>query len=673
MMDSTQNLLDHTVDIENQVEGDDTNEKITDLAFRLLINSQFYKQPRMNQIRKYEKLYLNDVPPKLRQLFNIPVPIFAGMLDTLLADFNDPVDIRFVETNPAQFLVLPKVQSQWEAEKKSIAPNAMWDQKARWDRFNAAMSGRGILKFYAESDPKYRSILETVYYGDFHCQPLGGGNLENHTFVGQEGILRTLEDIVSDEKYDSKQREKLKNFAWSSDWWTQIETNYGTQLQRFKSQGLDVQSNTFAGDRTLNLCEFGVTYKGERYYVLFEPLTKIWLRVEKLSDLFPSNRWPWVSWATHEDSRNFWSKAFSDDLYYVSDAVITLMNQELTNREKRNFNARAFDQDMFTDVAKLDAAQYRPDALVPVEVEAGKNLQNGIYTFTTPELQGTLDLVSFLEREAGTNVGVSNLSMGQMPRAGTVKASVVMAQQQQMAKRIGFRSDSYQEAWTQIGSRYLEGLKMHMPSKLAVKIIGDSGFTEEHELKRVEFKRAGDIGVKTVSTSKQERDDMTKKDSQSKALQMILNSPNVNAKWRDEQILRLGQWDDSDISAALDTQSFTSKKSIAYASQALQDILAGKKPEMWFGADMAYLEYLHNFARDNKSSLKDNYQELFRFITQVAPIVHENMQRKAKDVASGRAQSPEATGQQSGANQPMQQPGKSMGMNPISALAARGG
>jgi len=50
-----------------------------------------------------------------------------------------------------------------------------------------------------------------------------------------------------------------------------------------------------------------------------------------------------------------------------------MFNQELTNREKRNFGARAYDKDMFKDVRKLDESMHRPDALVPADTKGGQD------------------------------------------------------------------------------------------------------------------------------------------------------------------------------------------------------------------------------------------------------------------------------------------------------------
>lgn len=636
--DTTKSILKKT-----ELVNESIPDTVADRAFNLLINSQTYKQPRMNQMMMYEALYNNDVPPKLRQMFNVPIPVFAGMIDTLLSDFNDQVQIKFNPLNPAQYLITPKVQALWEAERDSLAPNARWNYKARSDRFNAALSGRGILLEFAENDPKYRNVLEIINYSDFHCQPLGGGLLENHLFVGREGVFRTEEELAENETYDQEQVKKLIDTAFSDELWQTIHDTYGTKLVRFKSLGLDIDSNTFAGTRTFNLCEFIITFRGERYYVLFEPNTKIWVRCCPWKEICPSGMYPFKSWATHEDDKNFWSKSFADDLYWSADSIITMFNQELTNREKKNFNARAFDKEMFTDVQKLDQAQFRPDALVPADTKGGtRRISEGIYEFSTPELQGTVNLIGFISNFTAQNVGVSEQTIG-APKESR-KPTVVLAQNQQISKRIGYRSDSFKECYSELGLAYLEGLREYMPSSVSVQVIGENGFIEEQELKRIEVTKAGDIGISVSSTSEQEGSDTLKRDGRMKAIEMIASNPNLT-RWEKETILRdVGQFDESEINFAFDNQSYSSKKQIAHASRAIQDILLNREPDVYYGADISYLEYLNTFIVDHKVQIKGKEARFASFMNTVAPIVQDNMGRKASSegmIKPGEQQKPD--------------------------------
>lgn len=621
----------------------DENDAIVQIACLLWNNSQVYKQNRMNRIGLYERLYNNELPKKERQLFNICLPIFGGFEDALQANLTDPVKLQFVETNPEDYLVIPKIQAQFDNEKDGLLPHQMWNSKARDLMHDALLSGRAIAKIYAENSPMYRNVLETVNYSNFHCQPLGGAYLENHLFVGEEGIYMTLEDIVANESFPKAQRDKIANFSYTDEWWQYLETTYGTHFARFRSMHLGIESNNFTGTKTLFLCQFIITRRGVRYYVLFDPISRNWLQIEKWKDMNGTDLYPYKSAATHQDSLNFWSKGFSDDIFSVAVVVSTLLNQELTNREKSNFNARAYDPSMFTDEAKLDAAQYIPDRLVPFDSMGGtRKVEDGIYSFTTPQLSGTIDLVGWMQGNLGGLIGMSDLSgaTGQK-KGGKQNATVQLAQQQQVAKRIGFRAEPFKEMFGQIGEAYVAGLKEFMPAKLAVKMIGEDGYTQEDELKRVEMSRVGTIGVKVRSTSAEDAEDQAKANKRIQALTMLAQDPNVNSQWRTEQTLKtVGGFDEQDIKMAMDLQTYGSKKQIAHASKAIQELLVGKMPKIYYAAEAVFLQYIQDFVSDNqnkvmkrkvhpKHGVETYLIALFGdYMNQMAPIVQKNMERK---------------------------------------------
>lgn len=603
-------------------------DKLAKKCQQLLVSSQIYKQPRMDTLAIYEHVYNNDIPPKLRQMFNVALPIFSGMIDEMLAMFNDQVQIKFGPTNPAQHLVVPKIQAHWNSERDSLSPNAKWNYKARTDRFNAVISGRGHLKEYAYNDPEYTNCLEVVYYSDFHCQPNGGGDLENHSFQGTESNFRTEFELKSNDKYDQEQVKKLGKFVWTSQWFEDLNTSYGTKFARWKALGLNVETNSFTGEPTYNLCDFVVTHNGVRYNVVFEPCSGIWLYVKPWKEIYPSGLYPIKSWATHEDDKNYWSKSYADDFFPIADSVITLFNQELTNREKKNFNARAFDKDMFEDVGKLDAAQYRPDALVPVNTSGGtKKIAEGIYSFQTAELQGTINLIDWISNYSGQKTGADEL-----PPKGANKVGVQLLQQQKLSKRVGLRSDSFKECYAQLGVTFVEGMKEFMPPSMSVQIVGENGFIEEQELKRIDVKKCGIIGITVTSTSEQENTDSMKKDAKMKAIEMVTASKAPLTKYEKETIYRdVGGFDEMEITLLLDDKNEISKKQIAHCSQAIQDILLNKTPDIYYGADMAYLNYFNNYIIDHKSQIKGKENRFADFLKVIAPIVKKNMDMIAKN------------------------------------------
>lgn len=61
------------------------------IATRQLMASYDFKKPRMARLSKYWSLYDGKVEKKLRQLFNVPIPVFSGMIDTLNAQYDTPI------------------------------------------------------------------------------------------------------------------------------------------------------------------------------------------------------------------------------------------------------------------------------------------------------------------------------------------------------------------------------------------------------------------------------------------------------------------------------------------------------------------------------------------------------------------------------------------------------
>lgn len=674
-MNSEQHALSNavTADKLNRLYSSSTyaneEEAIVNLAFELMMDSQVYKQNRMNRIALYERLYNNELPRKERQLFNICLPIFGGFEDALQANLTDPVKLKFEETNPEDYLVIPKIQAQWETEKDGLLPHQMWNSKARDLMHDGLLSGRMTAKIYAENSPSYRNILETTNYSDFHCQPLGGGYLENHLFAGEEGIYMTIEDILSNDSFPKAQRDKIANFNITDEFWQTIEETYGTRFARFKSMYLNTQSNTFSGAKTVYLAQFVITRRGVRYYVLFDPLSKIWLQCEKLSDFIGTDLYPWKSSATHQDSKNYWSKGFSDDIFAVSLTVSTLLNQELTNREKSNFNARAYDPTMFTDEAKLDAAQYIPDRLVPADTQGGtKKIADGIYSFQTAQLSGTIDLVQWMQTNISGTIGLSDLTQpapGSKGGRGRTNAAVQIAQQQQLSKRLGFRSEPFKEMFGQIGEAYVSGLKEFMPGSLKIKVIGQDGFSEETELKRIEMSRTSTIGVKVISTSSEDSDNQAKKNSRTQVLGMLAQDPNVSSIWRTESTLKdVGGYTDEEVKIAMNTKSPNARRQTAHASLSIQELLKGKMPKPYYAAETTFLEYIQDFVLENQNKVMkkkvhpQHGVEVYliamfnEYMQKMAPICQQNDQRAIQAAQRQASPSPQMAGQNSGGTQP---------------------
>lgn len=613
---------------------DELAEEAVRRATILLAQLQQYKQPRLDRIQKYRDLYAGKVVKKFRQPFNVVLPVFAGTMDTLMSSFNDDLSLEFREQNPADYLKVRKLNTLWEMETTSVAPNAKFAMKARQDRSNAMFSGRGFMVNYAISDPQYQNNFEIYELEDAIFQPQGGGHLQTHLYNGRQNLKRSMSDL-EDGSYDQTQVAKLKVAASNTDFEPEDLNDLAKRsLSKFKAMGLSPENANFIGEQMFKLAELRITMFGERYYLVFSPWYKVWLRFEKFSDVFSADVDPWISWATHEDNKNFLSKSYADDIYGVAEATHVLFNQELSNREKRNFNPRGYDMDFFPDVAKLDQAQYRPDALVPVKVPAGKRISDGIFTFETAELQGTINLIEWMGTHTGTDVGVTSLSMG-AAQGVTKRASVILAEQQAVAKRMLLRSSTYTEAMAEIGKLFIQGCKDHLPAKRAIRLLGADG-ENWNEITRADLELYADVDVNIISSSIEMQNSSLKKEARMKILNDIsMNpaiAPTVNPRWLVEEMLRSGgEYDDNEIKLAMDTKNYGNKEEVAHAHEAIEAVISGDTPEMFYGATTLYQQLIVDFASNNRVSLgMQKFNQLIDWAMKHQAIAKDNMIRKAK-------------------------------------------
>lgn len=640
-----------------------TKEQLAAEAVRIarlqILTSFDFKRPRMNRIKKFWDLYDGNVPKKIRQLFNVPIPVFAGMIDTLNAQYDTGTFLEFEPGDPADYFKVEKINGVWRREVLNTALNSKWDSKLRIARKHAIMTGRAILEYNVTSDPTYKSELSNVMLKNFNFQPKGGLYLENHYFAGTEDIDKTRSELIELAQagvYDKKQVAELIKFSSQSEHLPSTDQAMNEKLERFSPLGLSPENNSYVGQEVYKLAQQIIELDGKRYYVVFHPWTNIWVRFERWTDVCSSDLMPWVSYATHEDDDNFLSKSYGDDLYPAADAIVAMFNQELTNREKRNFGARAYDKDMFTDVRKLDEAMHRPDALVPADTKGGtRRISEGIYEFKVGELGGTVNLIDWITGSLGRNTGATDLAMGGVQEVSK-KASVTFAEQKSVSKRIGWGAQPFQDMMADLGQRFIWGLKDHMPSRMAIQVLGEGGWDWD-EITRLDLNTERDVHVMIRSTDQQQADNEMRAKRRAEALSLVdINT--VNPQWRNEQILRtVGEFDDEEIAQAQDMKTYNDRKSLAKASESIQMILRNEKPLIWHGATPAFMQKIVDYANDKRSTLKEKYQVMIDYALAHKDIARDNIDRVILEQALNSSQKALMTPEALAGGAPAKRPG----------------
>lgn len=600
--------------------GADTKQKIVLQCVKQYEAGIKYRKAREKDWNANEDLYLNKVRKSLKGRFNVPLPMMPGYIDTLISKTVDtPVGV-IGHINDAHIRAAKKVQAFFERDTDSIHAN--WAGADLDGKKMNALYGRTIYLNYSESDPAYKSYRELVDVYDFFCEPLGGKYLESHNFCGQDNIFKSEYDL-QDNYYDQEQVRKLIA-SINSDDKKQASQDQKAKQNRLAALGITGEWTDYTGDKQFKLVMMGTVYKGERYFVIFNHQTKVWVKIEKLTEVWESNLWPWTSWASFPDRFNFWSKAPADDFRPACEAINVLFNQVLDNRQKKNWPQRAFDAEIFDDPAMLE---YRPDGIIPVVVPDSKNLQNGIYEFKAGDIGDTMQVVQIIDSVLGQKSGVTASAQGQTDK--DVKVGVYYGDLKQVADRLGLYNRSYVEELEQGILRWSWNLWEHCPQKEMVKVIGENG-AEWDILRKEDAEPDFSITIKG-GTINQQADEIKKK-RRVEALMAIKNDGNLNVllnrRLTAENILRAGDWEESEIKAILDPSTDATDESISKAAQAIQEVLDGRLPRRYRGATTAFAQKIIDYISDAEIT-QQQYDILARYVQAHIDIIQQNMVRKA--------------------------------------------
>lgn len=587
------------------------------------------KEKRLLDIKKNEDLYLNKIRPALKGRFNVPFPFMGGFVDTLMSKIDDPPTLTFTQQDEADYKKAKKTTAAWQKDYR----DSKWARKDRWSKKLAAFSGRAIFLKYSESDPEYKSYLEVIDYNDFYNEPNGGGDNEDHLFCGIKNRFLTKAQLrrgAQSGLYNENQVNKLFATYETGDF-KKVEKESETKYNRAISLGLDPLSNNYVGQSVYNCIFHCMEYDGERYFLLIDSLTGLWIKCETLEKAFGTNLYPIVSWATHEDPFIFWTKAPCDDLRPVCDSMITILNQALENRQKRNFGQRAYDVEIFPDPAQLE---YRPDGLVPVALTPGKNISNGIYEFKTEEVSGTIDLVSFLDNLAGQKTGITPEAQGSADQ--NAKVGIYYGNMQQVADRFSLLNKSYSEAWEELGVRYAKGLEANCPEEMMVRLTGaENGVEWEKITKEDDIKPAIPYQIIVKSSKEEEKIGTIRQEKRIKILSEIKNDPElskeINKKWLLKEMLADAEYDEETLKVALDPVNEYDQEILSEAAAENKEMLLGKKVEPNKGATEGHIKKHLRMAYDNEIK-EETFKIILGHIDLEIPLAKDNAIKKAQKI-----------------------------------------
>ena len=245
-----------------------TADEIVKIAKKQLVTSMNFKQPRIVEILDNENINNFKLKPSLQGRLNVPFDsvFMSCFIDSLVSETNYPPVLNFEDPTGSNLKSARKVEAMWVRDSKKMRLR----MKNRGLKKMASLSGRGIAKYFAESDPSYKSNFEIVDYLDFHCEPNGVGHLDEHYFKGQENIFKSTEELKERAEkgwFDKDNVMKLINSYVSPDFKKNNDI-YANKVSRYAALGLDMESNNYIGGTLFNLIEWVTIYKGEQYHLI---------------------------------------------------------------------------------------------------------------------------------------------------------------------------------------------------------------------------------------------------------------------------------------------------------------------------------------------------------------------------------------------------------------------
>ena len=562
-----------------------------------------FRQPRFDQIKRSEDMYLGKTKPALKGRFNIPLPILEGFVETLMSKIDDTVKITFKKGRESVLKAAKKVSAAWD---KDSAPDRGDFNGADLDAKKLAIfSGFGALGLIPQANP-YKQTLSAIDYHDLIFEPLGGRDLEKHAFKGKLNVFKSREELklgVKEGIYNKGAVAKMINAVPEKDT-KEYEDEQKNKINRFEALGLNPEMYSYIGGDTYNFTELVTRFQGEDYYLLFERKTGKWVRFELLKEMFHSGLSPYIVWHTSRSPVNFLCRAPADGIRPVAEAMRILINQNFDNIQKRNWDQILVNAKKVVNFGEL---QYRPNGIIRIKLKDNETMANAYEKMQTPDSSTiTINLVQWLNNFIGEKTGITPASQG---NADEERVGIYYGNIQQVADRLGMTNKFYKQAHIEIGKRYKPNLVQFMPPrKFMVKFIGLKGVQEE-ELTREE---AGEnLEVNVVSESAEAQVSEVKQRKRDTSLIMIQGDERlrlqIGDKWLTEEILRNGEYSEEDIKVAMEQGEGANTELMSEAAKAIEEIVAGEEPSIKLnrGANLAFIKKIVTYAYDEES-LSDN-------------------------------------------------------------------
>lgn len=544
-----------------------------------------------------------------------------GFMDSLLSKIDNPIAIKYIKGEEADLNKARYANAVIDKESKPSAGN--WAMKDLLGKKQGILYGRVIYEFHGSSKNGFKTHFTNVDAYDFLIDPAAGGlDIENGYYMGRGGVYKTkeqLEEGAESKKYLADKVKLVTDGKGGS-------TNDKEEQQKQNRYAALVQVNRVRQvDGQYKFWEWYTTYKGERYYVLYNEEADVAIRICKLKDIFESNLWPFVTWAVYPDLVEFWTPAPMDyvrEIYMGQGAAVNqlLDNGEAINRPMKYIQVGA--------LKNPNQAKYGRDKIV--KVNKGVNVDQAIKIAQTPSIDTPAKVYEILEGIGNVESGINAATKGV---AEEDKVGIYEGNLANVSDRLGLLNKSYSNAYHRLGLLFYHAILEHMTEKTSIEMVGADGI-EFVEIKGDDIKperRMFDIS--TEASDAETQNDLALKKTKITFLEGLKGDQSINQKARFEMAATIAGLEKEEVKRLLDVEEFGTAELMSEAARDIQRLLLNKSVTPNESATVAYAKKIIEYMWDNKERMDSATWKRFEsYVNDLKPIVVRNMAGRVQDL-----------------------------------------
>jgi len=603
-----------------------TIEKIANQAINEMSFARLYKQGKVSNWQKNEALYYGNKETSTESRSNVDLSRMQEFVHTVLSKIDNPLVFEFTKRKPSQLERVKLLNSLKEVD----ANIDNWDIKDIVGKKQAIIYGRAIYSYYADSvNKKYKSHLETIDVYDFLIDPSAGGiDIENARYLGDYSVVLSAKDLKTGAKqgiYNKETVRQLLEGGGNNDDSSQEETN---KMSRSYDQ-LTIGKKEIKDVNKYKFWRWFTTFSedGERYYLLMDN-SGATLLCEKLTDIFSATdefadgAWPYWSWASFMDLTEFWTPSFCDYAREIFMAQNVSINQMLDNAEAINKPQRIVNVKAIEDQTKL---KYRRDGIIPVK---GDFDINKVYqTIVVPNIQTPVDVFNILEGIQQKSSGVTDQVAGVADTDG--RATIYEGNQQAVADRFGLLNKSYAFGYKRFAKLYVNGVKDHLISKIAVDMVGPNGVEIIDVNRKNIFYKDDEFGIVVKASNADQM--VSSKDKMNKLTFLEAQAGNqlINQKKNIEKQAEIIGFDADEIKQLLDVNLYGNDKLMSECDRDLERLLNLEDVKPNEIANNAYKQKMVDYLQDKKENISmKQFEHIAQYIEKLEDVIIRNEAKK---------------------------------------------